>query len=158
MGQKCFSFISLVTVALLPVGALATQPREMSGTIFALLDKNEWCPGGSVFLDLNSGSYVLHPRLERSACADNSTVAVIEKGRVSGQVLKRVRSEFADASRLGLRKNECQIVISNGGPEILVLSSPVFSDITPENEGCWSAEAVILHQTLFDLFGRQRKP
>ena len=144
---------TLPLIAARPVGA---PPRVSSGAVFALIDNNEWCPGGSVYLDLRTGSYMLYPRLARLACADPSRAQAVEHGTLANAALKPLREAFEAARGTGLRREGCDPVLSNGGPQALVITAPNYSDTTPEELGCWSVEAKSLYQKIFEVFGSKR--
>lgn len=149
--------VGMTALPLALSAALAAQPNDSSAAVFALITENEWCPGGSVFLDLRTGSFMLHPRLTRPACADPKVVVTVEHGTLHAPVLKRIQSAYAAARRAGLRRDKCDFIVSNGGPEVVVITAPGFAATTPEDEGCWSKEATALHHELFEAFGRQRE-
>ena len=132
----------------------AAQVDNPSGTVFAVLDRNEWCPGGSVYLDLRTGAYLLYPRLHRPRCTDPAARIEVKRGAIDAEQRSRVVAAYRQARRFGLRKDNCDIIISNGGPEALVITAPAFSEVTPEEDGCWSDEARTLHEELFRIFDR----
>lgn len=146
----------LAALALWPL--LGSAPAQLpltttSGAVFALLDENEWCPAGSVYVDLQTGEFMLHPRLQRPNCYDASSVAEIEKGKLGSDDLDRLRKAVAKAVASGLRRKPCSIIIHNGGPRQLVITLPGYSATTPDDLGCWSKEAGELHDELFGIFG-----
>lgn len=155
LSLRSISAIPVALTVLLSSQTLAAQDDDSSGSVFALIDRNEWCPGGSVYLDLESGSFLLYPRQPRPACADLNSTPAVERGSVAGEDLRILRAAHLEARRAGLEKENCELVVSNGGPEALVITGPAFSAITPENEGCWSDEATALHNELFRVFGQQ---
>ena len=120
------------------------------------MDKNEWCPGGSVYVDLNTGSFMLQRRQDRPVCHDAKTRRFVEQGKLSRKALVELRLAYGKAREAGLGRQPCQLIVSNGGPEVLVIAGPAFSAAAPENEGCWSKEASTLHAKLFRLFGQKR--
>jgi hypothetical protein len=144
-------------VGLVSAEPLAAQEAKGSAAVFALLDRNEWCPGGSVYVDLDSGAYMLHARPERRNCSDPDAKRPVEQGKLGKSELQGLRSAYARALGAGLRREPCEVVISNGGPEALVVTGSGVSAATPEDEGCWSKEAIDLHAELFRLFGRERR-
>jgi hypothetical protein len=121
-----------------------------------MIDNNEWCPGGSVYLDLKTGSFMLYPRHRQPACSDRQAKILVEHGTLSPARLAAVRQAYAQARRAGLKRKQCELVISNGGPQAVVITAPGFSDATPEELGCWSKEATGLYESLFEAFGKQR--
>jgi len=154
------TMLSLVLVGSLAIAAgtpLQAQTDQL-GTVFALLDKNEWCAGGSVYLDLKSGAFLSYPRLARPACTDSKNQHSVKRGRLHGSELEALRTAYLAARLAGLKRENCDPAVSNGGPEALALTGPAFSARTPENEGCWSSEAVALHRQLFKVFGGQEAP
>ena len=144
----------LTTLALATATSSAAQP-EPYGTVFALMDKNEWCPGGSVYLDIRTGSYQLYRLQGRHACSKPETQSPVEQGTIGKKVLRPLRAAYFKARQAGLRRDSCELVVSNGGPEVLALTAPAFSAVTPADEGCWSGEATALHNELFKVFGGQ---
>jgi hypothetical protein len=146
----------ITALTLLTAQPVAAQQGEAAGAVFALMDKNEWCPGGSVYLDLQTGSFLLYRRLPRPACADAKMRASVEQGKLGAAELQLVRSAYFKARRAGLRRDHCELVVSNGGPEVLAVTGPAFSATTPEDEGCWSEAAMALHEELFKVFGGRR--
>ena len=154
----CGRSLLAISVAslLLSQPALGRPQENQSGAVFALIDSNEWCPGGSVYLDLKTGSFLLFPRLSRPSCADSSSNVAVERGTLPPLVLNRLRPILAEARRAGLQRDRCDVVVSNGGPETLAITTPGFSDKTPDELGCWSEEATALHREIFGIFGKKR--
>lgn len=98
-----------------------------------------------------------YPRRAAPACKDAKTRAPVERGKLSEETLQLfLRPAYTNARSAGLRRDRCSGLISNGGREVLVISEPAFSAATPEEEGCWSREALALHRKLFLLFGDER--
>lgn len=124
-----------------------------SGAVFALIDNNEWCPGGSVYVDLQTGEFMLHPRPARPNCYDANIRTQVKQGTLSSDDLQIVRQAVTAAMQDGLRREPCLLVVTNGGPNQLAITAPGFSDATPEDPGCWSEGAEKLHDELFRLFG-----
>lgn len=144
-------------LSLLAGQPLIAQQHADSAALFALFDKNEWCPGGSVYLDLKTGSFMLYPRVVRRACDDPDAYGPVQQGMLAGDELRLLRSAYLQARQAGLRREDCELVLSNGGPELLVITGPVFAARTPDDEGCWSEEAIALHDALFKIFGEARQ-
>ena len=149
--------LPLAAAALLTSTSLPAQEQDVSGAVFALLDKNEWCPAGSVYLDIRRGSFLLHPRRLTRECTDPRMDATVEQGRLTADKLRPLQAAFREARRAGLGRDECALVVSNGGREVLAITGAGFYAITPEEEGCWSEAAEALHRALFEVFGEQRK-
>lgn len=150
-----------IRLLLAPVTLVLAQPlhaqNDGSAAVFALIDKNEWCPGGSVYVDLQTGSFMLYPRLDRPACKEAKMQTAVEQGKLSAAPLQDLRSAYGEARRAGLQRKVCDLVVSNGGPEALVMTGSAFAATAHPNEGCWSEEAQALHNKLFTLFGEQRR-
>jgi hypothetical protein len=156
------TFINTTAMLLAAVALTANHPvtpqlESSSGAAFALIDSNEWCPGGSVYLDLSTGSFMLYRRSPRPACTDPKLELAVEHGILRAAALKQMRAAYAKARRAGLRRPKCDMIVSNGGREALVITAPNFSDTTPEELGCWSGEATALHDAFLDVFGEQRR-
>lgn len=135
---------------------LSPQQAGRFGTVFALLGGGEWCSGGSVYIDLQTGSFMRYPRLNRRMCNDPNASNAVESGTLGAASLQPLRVAYDEALREGMRREKCDVIISNGGPEALVINGPTVSAASPEQPGCWSAAARRLHRLLFDSFGRQR--
>jgi hypothetical protein len=152
------AFIALMAgLQLLAPQAILAQPAKVPGTVFALLDSNEWCPGGSVYIDLTTGSFMLYPRVAQPACASGGANLSVERGVLASADLLRLGAAYSDAQRAGLRRSSCERVVSNGGPQAVVITTPGYSAVTPEERGCWSSEAVRLYDELFKDFGEKRR-
>src|SRR5689334_21403043 len=122
---------TVFTAFVLGLAPVAVKAETPSAAIFALIDGNEWCPGGSVYLDLQTGSYVLYPRLSRPTCRDIESKTAVERGSLGPQSLERLRVAYAETRRVGLRREACdERWISNGGPETLVITAPAYSETT----------------------------
>jgi hypothetical protein len=148
----------LTALPLMAAAPASSQAHAPSGAVFALIDQNEWCPGGSVYLDLRTGAFMLFPRAARPGCSDSNVARAVQRGMLNQAALQRLRAASADARRAGLRRETCDLVVSNGGPEAVVTTAPGFSEAAPEERGCWSAQAVALHRTLADVFGKGAPP
>jgi hypothetical protein len=149
------STFALAAVAFTAAPPLAARQDNYRAAVFALIDANEWCPGGSVYLDLETGAFMRHPRPIRADCRDAGDRAPVEQGRLADSDLRRLRAAYLEARRVGLRREECSLIVTNGGPEALAITAPGFSAVTPDNMGCWSDAAEGLHRELFELFGEQ---
>ena len=115
---------------------------------------NEWCPRGTITLDLATGEYMLLPGLTGPACTDPSIRRPILRSVLEEPRLRSIRR----AKDAGLSRSECDVVVSNGGQRALVLSGARDMRIAPENQGCWSKEASALHDLLETEFGEPIAP
>lgn len=99
---------------------------------------------------------MLYRRSNPPACTDPNLRLAVEEGTLEAAVLAEMRGAYAKARSAGLRRAKCDMLISNGGREALVITAPNFSDTTPEEQGCWSGEAMALHDAFLRVFGEQR--
>jgi hypothetical protein len=148
----------IVGLALLAAAPPPAPQDTGSAAVFALIDSNEWCPGGSVYLDLQTGSFLLYPRLARAACGNAKSHTPVEQGNLGLPALQHLRSAYFEARRTGLSRDQCELIVSNGGPKALVITAAGFSARTPEEDGCWTEAADALYNELFEVFGKQRQP
>ena len=115
--------------------AQPTDSAVLSGLplLISTVGESEWCPSGSVSIDLRSGAYVLTPRLPRNRCQVPSAKKPVRSGALSPSDLRRVRSASLRVAVQGARSADCHasetppgyglVVISNGGPEKVVLKT-----------------------------------
>ncbi len=132
-----------------------SQPGWDAATVYAVIAKNEWCPGGAVMLDLWTSRYVLVPRNQRPGCSSPDGSRRVQDGILPDGDLARLRAAYRLAAAAGLEmhpKNDV-ITVTNGGPELLVVTGPNFDMVTPEASHDWSLEARALHDLLFEIFG-----
>lgn len=133
------------------------NPSWDAATVYALLSHNEWCSGGSVHVDLWSGEYVLLPRPMRVDCQPESqTHRNIEHGSVTDSELASLRAAYRHLAQTGMEREDHELIVTNGGREVLSVVGPNWSAVTPRDEGRWSDEAKELHGLLFTIFGEQR--
>jgi hypothetical protein len=154
---------SLPSLAALAAALIASQPltaqeSDGSSAVFALMDRNEWCAGGSVYLDVGTGSYLLYPVPVAPECFDRTTRSPVQHGKIGGADLLTVEAALREARRAGLTdRARCAGMIAlppMAGSEVLVITESRYSERTPENKFCWSDEAKALHNELFRIFGR----
>jgi hypothetical protein len=97
--------------------------------------------------------------LRGPACLDADVRPAAEQGTLGENDLQAVRSAYRRLVEAGsMRREVCEPIVTNGGRELLGVSGARGSSVTPELEGCWSLEAMALHDELFDIFGEQRDP
>lgn len=151
--------LTAMTIALSPP-ALAEKeegPSWDAATVYAVIDANEWCSGGSVHVDLWSGEYVLLPRPMRIDCqAESETHRNIEHGSVTDSELASLRTAYRHLAQTGMEREDPELIVTNGGREALSVAGPKWSAVTPRDEGRWSDEARDLHGLLFDIFEEPR--
>ena len=128
-----------------------------TASIFSTIGGTEWCPAGHVQIDLITGTYSLTPVALRERCEDPDLERAVKKGQLGKANLATLRTAFLHASGDGL--NRCPpgtrpegIIVSNGGPAILLMVTGARSAAAPDDLSCWSEAAVLLSRTLETMF------
>ncbi len=147
----------------------ASQPAPSAATpsepawLVATIHHSEWCPAGNVRLDLRTGQFALTPGAQRRVCQDESLERPVVMGRLDREQLGQVRAAFRRIDAEGWKQAVCRdggqpenIVVSNGGTPLLVLTSGAGTGWAPEDLGCWSDAANSLHDLLEEVFRRDR--
>ena len=141
--------------AALAVQAGTPPPAAPSGTIFATIDHSEWCQAGSVTIDVATGRYMLTRGLDRSVCDMRTVRREVTHGTLAADRLASIRAAYARVEADGMVAAACRnggkpsdLVVSNGGPQALVLTGAFATQIAPTNLACWSREAYQLHRLL----------
>jgi hypothetical protein len=154
---------SLLLAALLSAGQPAS-PADAAGLgrtawVFATVEHSEWCPAGNVRLDLRTGRYALTHRAARLVCNKAGLERPVITGRLAGNRLAAARTAYRAAVEGGLTSPECRnggrpkmIVITNAGPQMLVVATGRFTVAPPEDLSCWSEAAYALQRTLEEAF------
>ena len=129
--------------------------RDATALLFSTVGQSEWCPAGHVRLDLRTGRYAHTPTASRLICNNPQLQRPVRTGRLSGDSLAAVRSAFRRVQAEGLKNDACRdgrrpeaIIISNGGPRIMVLTHGTRSEAAPDDLSCWTQAAHSLHQLL----------
>ncbi len=158
-GWEDFHMMGLPAALLLLAPSPAPAPADYTAgipAIFATIGHSEWCPAGNVQVDLRTGDYTLTPRAARAVCRDPKLVRPIEHGQVDAARLSAIREAYGraqeeglDACRAGKRGD---IIVSNGGTPIMVLTSGAGTWAVPQDYGCWSSAAIALHRALDETF------
>ncbi len=131
-----------------------------TATVFSSVGQSEWCPAGNLWLDLSSGEYRFTARAPRLICSTPNLERPVRKGRLDRRRLAGLRLLYGRAQAEGLdlcrdgRRGD--IVISNGGVQVLVLTTGARSMVAPEELGCWTKAADALHRALNDNFPSPR--
>lgn len=157
----------LLSIALL-FGLASSDPdsSEDSRTrwVFSTVQHSEWCPAGNVWLDLRTGTYELTQRAPREACDDEQLERPKRRGQLKPSDFELVRSAFALAENEGLESPVCleggkpdYMVVSNGGPRTLVLTTGARTESAPSSLGCWSEPAMAIHDLLNHVFDPYRE-
>jgi hypothetical protein len=139
-----------------------TAPADFStgrtATIFATIDRSEWCPAGNVQIDLVTGGFALTSGASRDLCNDTGLQRPVTKGQLDEARLATLRTAYTAAQRQGLTqcgggKKPGRIVVSNGGPAILVLTNGAGTIAAPDQLGCWTDAAMDLSRLLERILG-----
>ncbi|MFL6862742.1 MAG: hypothetical protein ACJ8DZ_07065 [Allosphingosinicella sp.] len=155
--------LSLLLAAFLS-GGHSAAPADAAGLgrtawVLATVEHSEWCPAGNVRLDLRTGRYALTHRAARLACNKAGLERPVITGRLAGSSLAAARAAYRAAVESGLTSPECRnggrpkmIVITNAGPQILVVATGRFTATPPKDLSCWSDAAYALQRTLEEAF------
>lgn len=153
------SFLAFLIGTLAP-GSLEMPPSVgVTASIFSTIEQSEWCPAGTVRLNLQNGRYELTPRANRRVCTEADLERPTSRGQLGRTNLAILRAAYSRARAEGLLDESCRnggqsdtIVVSNGGQRILVLTSGMGSEAAPDNLACWSKPAKVLHDLLDKTF------
>src|SRR4051812_5542306 len=133
--------------------------------IVATVEQSEWCPAGNVRLDLGTGRYQATAGAPRNICRDPRLERPVRVGVLEGRGLARVRAAYLRALAEGLEQQIClnggqpdQIVISNAGTPVLLVTDGARTRSAPRDLSCWTEAAGALHAVLEDLFSPTRRP
>ena len=155
--------LALISAAMLIGQAAAPPERAWAGQtamIFSTVGQSEWCPAGNVLLNLSNGEYSFTARAPRRTCSDPNLERPVRKGRLPIRRLAELRTAYLRAQAEGL--NSCrnggrgEVIVSNGGEQILTLTSGARSTSAPDELGCWTEAARGLHRALSDTFPSPR--
>lgn len=127
--------------------------------VLSTIEQSEWCPAGNVRLDLRTGRYVLTPRAPRQVCNQASLERPVRTGSLAGKRLSQARAAYLRVLREGLTDPACRdggrpdrVVVSNGGPQILVVARGAGMASAPDDLSCWSPSAEALQNMLDQMF------
>jgi hypothetical protein len=149
----------VVVCAATPIHAFAPAPGPAgSASIFATVGHSEWCPPGTVRLDIGTGRFtVTAPRGWRT-CRRPPYRSPVRTGVLPANALTDVRIAYHDAAGMGLDNPACRsgrrpaVVIGNGGFPTLRLTSGGRTRSPPRDLACWSEAARHLHRVLDNAF------
>lgn len=153
--------MGIVTVLMLltqPAVAPADFAAGRTATIFATIDRSEWCPAGNVRIDLVTGRFTLTSGASRDVCNDTGLQRPVRNGQLDEAPLAKLRTAYAAAQKQGLSqcdggKKPDRIIVSNGGPAILVLTNGARTIAAPDQLGCWTDAAIDLGWLLERMLG-----
>lgn len=153
-----------IIAALLAAAQPATPANAASlgrtAWIVATVGHSEWCPAGNVRLDLATGRYQFTSRAPRRVCTDRSLRRPMQAGTLRGARLEAARAAFRRIMTEGLTSHACregrrprgEVIVSNGGTPVLVVTGERFTLSAPSDLTCWSDAATALHEVLDRLF------
>lgn len=150
----------VAAVAASPIHASAREAgSSRSESVFATVGHSEWCPPGTVRLDLGTGRYtVTAPRTWRT-CRRPPYRSRVRTAVLVGDALVDVRIAYQDAVGLGLDNPACRngrrpdaVVIGNDGILTLRLTRGGRTTSPPSDLTCWSEAARHLHRVLDNAF------
>lgn len=151
----------LLAAAVAAIQPLPSPDPSIGRTAWVLstIEQSEWCPAGNVRLDLGTGRYELTPRAPRPVCNQAPLERPVTTGRLAPKRLSQVRAAYMQVLRQGPEDPICRdggrqarVVISNGGPQILVVARGSGIASAPDELGCWSEAAEALHDMLDEMF------
>ena len=142
--------------------APTARPNGLGRTalILSTVGHSEWCPAGNVRLDVRTGKYTWTATARRPVCIDPELERPVQQGRLPPDRLASVRAAYLRAQTGGLIDEGCQdgrgpknVIVSNGGPQVLVLTNGARTTSAPDDLSCWSDAAYALHDMLDRMFG-----
>ena len=132
--------------------------------IFSTVGQSEWCPAGNVRLDLRTGEYAFTATAAREVCYDSDLERPVTTGTLGADDLAAVRAAYSLAQADGLEQPVCRdggrperLIISNGGPHILLVASGAITMSAPDDLSCWSDAALALHDLLDEEFASEKR-
>lgn len=132
-----------------------------TAVIFGTVGQSEWCPAGSVRVDLRTGGYALTARAPREVCQNPDLERPVVEGTLDPTRLRALRQAFQrttrdglDACRGGRRPDD--MIISNGGLHILLVTDGRATDAAPSDLSCWTEAAWAMHNLLAVTFPSSR--
>ena len=136
------------------------KPPSLGRTawIVATVEHSEWCPAGNVRLHLRTGRYSLTRRAQRQVCG-GTIERPVRTGTLDRERLAAIRAAAARVMTEGFESPACEnggrpedIIVSNGGTPILVLTTGFATGSAVDDLSCWSEAATALHDLLDETF------
>lgn len=157
------SFLAFLMLLTPPAVEPADFSAHRTATIFATIDRSEWCPAGNVRVDLVTGRFALTSGAPRDICHMENLQRPVQDGQLDDAERTMLRTAYTRAQKQGLSlcgggKPPERIVVSNGGPALLLLTDGARTTAAPENLGCWTEGATELERTLNQLLGSRARP
>jgi hypothetical protein len=156
--------IAVLAAFALPAPHAKAATLGQTAWIFSTIDHSEFCSAGNVKLDLRSGRYELTHRAPRKICDDANLERPVKTGKLSASQLAPIRSAYVRVLNEGFESDACRdgkhpedVVVSNGGTPILVLTTGGFSAVAPQDLTCWTDAANDFQDLLDTTFGSSRQ-
>jgi hypothetical protein len=159
MNKQMISAVCLALIATLPGSPAFGRQGAAPVSIFATIGHSEWCPAGTVRLDLGTGRYTMRAPARQGSC-HRPFLHRIRMAVLPVEDLARLQAAYARAAAEGLMNPACrtggqprEVVISNGGTPVMRLTERGRTTSPPgETLTCWSEAAMQLHDTLEIIF------
>jgi hypothetical protein len=148
-----------------PALAESTASLGQTAWVFSTVEQSEWCPAGNVRLDLRTGQFAFTARASRQLCQQVGLERPIRIGTLDTQGLTPIRAAYLRVVSEGLVNPDCrdgrrpeELIVSNGGMRVLVVTTGAATASPPDELGCWSEAARALQDALDDTFSALQQP
>lgn len=158
--DKRMTFAACLAVAISHSGSPAIgQERPYQASLVASVGHSEWCPPGTVQLDLMTGHYTVTAPRDWRTCRRPSWALRTRAGMMTSLELVPIQVTFQNAIEGGLEHPLCrigrrpeQIVVSNGGTPVMRLTERGRTTAAPNDRTCWTGAASRLQCLLETAF------
>lgn len=129
-----------------------------SGTVFSTVGHSEWCPSGTVRLDLATGRYTVTAPPTWRECRRPPFRSRINAGVLDADELVRARDANRSAEAEGLEDPACRNggrpdrIIVSGRTPVLRMTNRARTLMAPAEHSCWSDAGLQFRRVLEDLF------
>ena len=112
-------------------------------------------------MNLGTGKFAFTSKAPRAVCQDSDLERATVEGRPSGPRLRALQNAFQRTMRDGLdyceggRRPSEEIIIVNGGLQVLTVTDGRRTDAAPTDLSCWTGAAHAMHSLLEDTFPRR---
>jgi hypothetical protein len=124
------------------------RERPYQASLVASVGHSEWCPPGTVQLDLMTGRYTVTAPRNWRTCRRPNWPRRTRTGVMTSLELVPIQVTFENATEGGLEHPLCrngghpeQIVISNGGTPVMRLTERGRTTAAPSDQTCWTGAA-----------------
>lgn len=140
--------------------AAAGEPEPgHSGIVFSTVGHSEWCPSGTVRLDLATGRYTVTAPSTWRECRRPPFRSRINAGVLDADELVRARDAYRSVEAEGLEHRACRnggrpdrIIVSGSRTPILRMINRARTRTAPAEHSCWSDAGLQFRRVLEDLF------